>query len=116
MAVDKDRKTDGTSWSWAYLIPLMGLMIPIIAITDLNLTEVLTSTMAAVIAAIGAGTLAGRYLLGYQHQLQVRELEARREIVALETHQLTEAQRVLDLDDRLDELKPPRKAALPTEA
>lgn len=125
MAGDRDRNTNGTSWNWAYLIPVMGLMIPIIsiisiisiiAITGLNRTEVLTSTMAAVIAAIGAGTLAGRYLLGYLHQLRVLELDARREMVALETHQLTEAQRVLNLDDRLDRERlrpPPRPSLLP---
>jgi len=103
----KKKPNDGDrGWNWAYLIPIMALMIPIVAITGLNLTEVLTSVMAAVVAAIAAGTVAGRYLLGYRHELRMTELEAQRELTALESRQLTEAQRLLDLDDRLDELRP----------
>lgn len=108
---DRDR-----SWNWAYLIPILALLIPIVAITNLNLTEVLTSVMAAVIASIAAGTVAGRYLLGYRHELRMAELEAQRELTALESHQLTEAQRLLDLDDRIDDLRPSPKATPPAEA
>ena len=112
------KKRDGKdgSWNWAYLIPILGLMIPIFAVTNVDLTEILTSVMAAVIAAIGAGTVAGRYLLGYRHQLRMSELEAHREVAALESRQLTEAQRLLDLDDRLDELRLSPETNPPAEA
>jgi hypothetical protein len=73
--------------------------------------------MAAAIAAIAAATVAGRYLPGYRHQLRMTELDAQREVTSLESRQLTEAQRLLDLDDRLDELGPPsRKTNPPAEA
>ena len=44
------------------------------------------------------------------------ELEAQRELTALESRQLSEAQRLLDLDDRIDELRPGRKTNPSTEA
>ena len=108
--------TNPGGWKWVYVIPLMALTIPIIAIANVDITEILTSSVAAIVIAIGGGTLAGRYLLGYRHQLRLSELEAQREVAALEAHQLAEAQRLLDLDDRLHELKPAPKAAPPSEA
>lgn len=80
MTESKKPNADGNSWNWVYLIPIMALMIPIVATTNLDITEVLTSTMATDIATLGAGTVAGRYLLGYRPQ---------REITALESQQLT---------------------------
>lgn len=111
---DEDPKSGG--WNWAYLIPMMALMIPIFAVTNVDLTEILTSNMAAVVAAVGAGTVAGRYLLGYRHQLRMSELTAHADIAALEARQLTEAQRLLDLDDRIDQLRPEPKTTPPADA
>lgn len=116
MSGNKKHADGDRSWNWAYAIPILAMLIPIVAITNLDLTEILTSLMAAVIAAIAAGTVAGRYLLGYRHELRTTELEAQRELTALESRQLTEAQRLLDLDDRLDELRSPRKTNPSTEA
>ena len=116
MSGNKKRAESDGGWHWAYLIPILALMIPIVAITNLDLTEILTSAMAAVVAAIAAGTVAGRYLLGYRHELRMTELEAQRELTALESHQLSEAQRLLDLDDRIDELRQTPKTNPPTGA
>jgi len=116
MSGNKKRADSDRGWHWAYLIPILALMIPIVAITNLDLTAVLTSAMAAVVAAVAAGTVAGRYLLGYRHELRMSELEAQRELTALESRQLSEAQRLLDLDDRIDELRPNRTTNPPTEA
>jgi hypothetical protein len=60
--------------------PHHGFDDPHCGTTNLDITEVLTSTMATVIATLGAGTVAGRYLLGYRPQ---------REITPLESQQLT---------------------------
>ena len=116
MSGTKKHADGNRGWNWAYLIPILALMIPIVAITNLDLTEILTSLMAAVIAAIAAGTVAGRYLLGYRHELRMTELEAQRELATLESRQLTEAQRLLDLDDRIDGLRPSPTTNPPAEA
>lgn len=92
-------------WKWVYLIPMMALMIPIVAISNVDITAIATSATGVSVVTITAGTIAGRYLLGYRHQLRLAELEVQRDVVALEARQLTEAQRLLELDDRIDELR-----------
>lgn len=92
-------------WKWVYVVPLMALMIPIIAITEIDFNAVLTSSLAAVVVGIGVGTMAARSLLKYRHQLRLKELRAQQELIALESRQLTEAQRLLDLDDTASQMR-----------
>lgn len=101
---DEDENTENTSsWNWAYLIPLMALSIPILAVSGARLSDLIPLLITvAIISGLWAG---GRNLLGYQHQLRMRELEAQREVAAIEAARLREAQKVLDLDDRIEHLK-----------
>ena len=94
----------------------MALMIPIVAIADIDFNAVLTSSLAAVVVGIGVGTMAARSLLRYRHQLRLEELSAQQEIIALESRQLTEAQRLLDLDDSARQLRSLPRAEPPIEA
>ncbi len=99
---DNSQDDDG-SWNWAYLIPITALMIPIVAILvggEVNFMPILVTIVAAAAITIGV-----RSVLGYQHKLRMEELEARREIAAIEAQQLTVAERVLDLDEPAAELR-----------
>ncbi len=65
------------------------------------------------LAVIGGLTVGGRYLLGYRHRLRMEELDRQREIAKIEAAQLGAAERILDLDDRIGELRqqePPQEA------
>ncbi len=90
-------------WHWAYLIPMMALLIPILAVTEAQLGDIVP--VLVTLAVIGGLWAAGRNLLGYRHELRMKELEVERDVAALEAERLKEAQKVLDLDDRIAELK-----------
>ena len=101
---DKPPEDDnGSTWHWAYLIPIMALLIPIIAITENSLGELVP--VLVTLAIIGGAWLAGRNLMGYRHQLRMSELEAQRQLAALEAARLSEAQKILDLDDGIEQLR-----------
>lgn len=100
---DGEPNEDKSSWNWAYLIPMMALAIPILAVSGARLSDLIPLLVTlAIVSGLWAG---GRNLLGYQHQLRMRELEAQAEIAAIEADRLREAQKVLDLDDRIEHLK-----------
>jgi len=112
-ALDNADQADDGRWRWAYLIPLMALLIPILAVTDAQLDDIVP--VLVTLAIIGGLWASGRNLLGYRHELRMKELEVEREVAALEAERLKEAQKVLDLDDRIAELKkldrePPTRA------
>ncbi len=88
---------DDRSWNWAYLIPILALMIPIVAIAGSSTWFVLVVSIAA---ALGGGTLAGKYLLDHRHQLRMAELEARERLMREERSQLDIANRILEADER----------------
>ncbi len=94
---------DDGSWNWAYLIPITALMIPIIALLEVTAAELLP--LLITIVAVAAVTIGVKSVLGYQHKLRMEELEAQKEIAALEAQQLSAAQRVLDLDEPAAELR-----------
>jgi len=102
-APDNDGENADHRWHWAYLIPMMALLIPILAVTDAQLGDVVP--VLVTLAVIGGLWAAGRNLLGYRHELRMKELEVERDVAALEAERLKEAQKVLDLDDRIAELK-----------
>lgn len=94
---------DDSRWHWAYLIPMMALLIPILAVTDATLDDLVP--VLVTLAIIGGLWGAGRNLMGYRHELRMSELEAQRRLAELESERMKEAQKVLDLDDRLADLK-----------
>lgn len=98
-----EKDDDGSSWHWAYLIPMMALLIPILAVLDASLADFLP--LVAIIVGVAAVTLGVRSVLGYQHGLRMEELEAQKDIAALEARQFSEAQRILDMDERTAELR-----------
>lgn len=100
---DPPEEESGSSWHWAYLIPIMALLIPITAITGATMDDLVPILIT--VAIIGGVWAAGRNLMGYRHQLRMRELDAERDVASLEAQRLREAQQVLDLDDRIQELK-----------
>lgn len=101
---EKPPKDDnGSTWHWAYLIPMMALLIPIVAITNVTVGDLVP--VLVTLAIIGGTWAAGRNLMGYRHELRMAELEAQRQLAALEAARLAEAQKVLDLDDRIDHLR-----------
>ncbi len=106
MAEKPDRPGERKStWNWAYLIPILALLIPITAITNANVGDLVPVIVTVLI--LGGLWAGGRNLLAYRHQLRMDELRSERDIAALEAERLREAQRVLDLDDRIEELKGP---------
>lgn len=102
-APDNADEKDNGSWRWALLIPMMALLIPILAVTQATLDDLVP--VLVTLAVIGGLWAAGRNLLGYRHELRMEELEVMRDVAALEAERLKEAQKVLDLDDRIAELK-----------
>lgn len=101
-----DETGDDRGWHWAYVIPLAALMIPIIAVIGNDaIVELFSSWVTAIIVLLAGGTLAGRSLLRYRHELRLEEFAAQRDIAAAEALQLSEAQKLLDLDDRIETLQ-----------
>lgn len=84
------------------LVPLAALMIPIIAVSDGNTVLVWAIAAAFVIAA---GGLVGRSLMDRAHRHRLAEMEAKARLEAAERERLREANRVLDTDDRVRELR-----------
>lgn len=100
---EEPTNNDGSTWNWAYLIPLTALMIPIIAVIGVSAEEFLP--LLEIIVAAVAVTLGVRSVLGYRHRLRMEELETQKEIAVIEAQQLTAAQRVLDLDEGTEQLR-----------
>lgn len=98
-----EKDGNGSSWHWAYLIPIMALLIPILGVLNASLADLLP--LVSIIVGVAAVTLGVRSVLGYQHGLRMEELEAQKEIAALEARQFSEAQRILDLDERTAQLR-----------
>lgn len=58
-----------------------------------------------IVLGIGGLVVGGRYLLKYRHELRLEEIEAQRTVSADEMEQLRAAERVLELDDRTEQLR-----------
>lgn len=96
------KKTD-SGWNWAYIIPILALMIPIVAIAGdaIGNLAIGLGIVAAVALALG-GT---RALMAYRHELRMKELEAKRDIARIEAGKLDRADRILAADDQLAQLR-----------
>ena len=96
------KKTD-SDWNWAYIIPILALMIPIVAIAGdaIGNLAIGIGIVAAVALALG-GT---RALMAYRHELRMKELEAKRDIARIEAGKLDKADRILAADDQLAQLR-----------
>lgn len=92
-------KNDDRIW---ILVPLAALCIPIFAVIGDN-TPLLI--LIGGLLALAGVVLAARSLMTHRHNLTMKELDARERITLAERAQLTEAQRILELDDRLPDLK-----------
>lgn len=96
-------KKNDSGWNWAYLIPLMALMIPIVAIAGEAIGNI-----AIAVGIIGAVALAlggVRALMNHRHELRMKELAAQREIARIEAGKLEKADRILSADDQLSQLR-----------
>ena len=96
-------KNKDSGWNWAYIIPILALMIPIVAIAGDAI-----GNLAIGIGIVGAVALAlggTRALMAYRHELRMKELEAKRDIARIEAGKLDKADRILAADDHLAELR-----------
>ena len=87
-----------------WVIPTsLALLIPIIA--------VLSGSPTALAVLVGATLLTGAivggawFLMQERHKLRMREIEAESQLQAAERHQLETAERLLDRDDGVAELR-----------
>lgn len=105
--MDDDSKTSARSGDgrdvWV-LIPLAALSIPIIAVLGESESPLLPAAFAAIVV-LAAVTLAIRSLMTHRHNLRMVELEARERIATTERERLAAAERVLELDDGIADLK-----------
>lgn len=93
---DDEADAEDRSWNWAYLIPILALMIPIVAIAG---SSAWFTWVVAIAAVLGGSTLAGKYLLDHRHDLRMQELEVERRLLAEERSQLDLANRILEADE-----------------
>ncbi len=89
-----------STWHWALAIPLAALAIPLVAILGDAVPDLLQAVQwpLTALVTVGSATWGGRYLLDHKHELRMKEIEAERELAALERERLTTAERVLELD------------------
>ncbi len=96
-------KKKDTGWNWAYIIPILALMIPIVAIAGDAVASI--AIAAGIIGAVALALGGVRSLMAYRHELRMKEIEAQRDIARLEASRLEQADRILSADDRLAELR-----------
>ncbi len=96
-------KKSDQGWNWAYIIPILALMIPIVAIAGDAVGNIAIG--AGIIAAVALALGGTRSLMAYRHQLRMKELEAKRDIARIEAGQLDKADRILAADDHLAQLR-----------
>ena len=94
---DKDR--DASVW---VLVPLTALMIPIIAVADGN-TLVLVGVGLAFLAVVAS--VVARSLMDHRHDLRLREIEAERRLIVEDRLRFQDANRVLDSDLAIPQLR-----------
>lgn len=96
-------KKSGGGWNWAYLIPILALMIPIIAVAGEALGNLAIG--AGIIGAVALALGGTRALMAYRHELRMKELQAQRDIARIEAGKLDKADRILAADDQLAQLR-----------
>lgn len=96
---NNEKKSNDTIW---ILVPLAALSIPIFAVIGDNTA---LTVAVGVVLAIVAIVIGARSLMTHRHELTMRELEARERIVRAEKEQLTEAQRIIDRDTNIPDLR-----------
>lgn len=86
------------------LIPLTALMIPIIAViteTDAVALQIALGLVVLVIAA----AVAARGLMTHRHGLRMAELEAQARLAEADSEQLAQANRIIDQNAKIAELR-----------
>lgn len=96
-------KKANTGWNWAYIIPILALMIPIVAIAGDAIGNLALG--AGIIGAVALALGGTRALMAYRHELRMKELEAKRDIARIEAGKLDRADRILAADDQLAQLR-----------
>ena len=96
-------KKRDSGWNWAYIIPILALMIPIVAIAGDAVASIAIG--AGIIGAVALALGGIRGLMAYRHELRMKEIEAQRDIARIEAGKLEKANKILDADDRLSELR-----------
>lgn len=101
--MDEPSPQDNSPQAWV-LIPLAALSIPIIGVLGAADSPLLSGVFAAVVM-LAAVTLAARSLMTHRHNLRMVEREAQERISRADGERLAVAERVLELDDGVTELR-----------
>ncbi len=86
------------------LVPLAALSIPIIAVLGSADNWVVSAAVVGLMVLI-AVTFIIRSLMTHRHNLRMRELEAQERIAHIEQQRLTAAERLLERDDGVADLR-----------
>jgi len=85
--------------AWWVLIPLAALSIPILAVSPVMAVGLIA------LVVIAAGTVATKVLMNHRHNLRLHELGMQQKIAELEASQLESANRVIEQNARLQDLR-----------
>ena len=83
-----------------FSIPLSMAAIPILAILEPILSDLVP--LAYIITTFCLGTVCGRHLLGYHHELKMEELERQAELTRLEAEKYKAAESLIASDDPVE--------------
>jgi len=89
------------------IIPIAGMITAVFIVAIGNGAELLGTGSRVPEIFVGLVGLigGGRYLMSYRHKLRMEEIEAQRAAELAGAEQLRAAERVLELDDRTEQLR-----------
>ncbi len=104
----KEDEKESSPGDFIWLLPAaMGLSIPIIAVADSAIALVIVGLV--LITIVGAGV--GMALMTHRHQLRIKEIEAESRLREKSASELDMANRILEQDQRIHDLRSELRAA-----
>ncbi len=105
----KDRESSPGDFIWV-LPAAMGLSIPIIAVANSAIAIVIVGLVLITIVAAGVGMA----LMTHRHQLRMKEIEAELRLREKSQLELDMANRILEQDERIQDLRSQVRATPPS--
>ncbi|MBT8248954.1 MAG: hypothetical protein KJN81_01725 [Acidimicrobiia bacterium] len=103
----KQEQKDSSPGDFIWVLPAaMGLSIPIIAVADSAIAIVIVGLVLITIVAAGVGMA----LMTHRHQLRMKEIEAESRLREKSASELDMANRILEQDQRIHDLRSELKA------